>query len=693
MAAKSRTPFDNPVVEWIDQRLPLFTMMNREYLVFPTPKNFNYFWNFGAIATVMLLLMIATGFFLSMFYVANADLAFGSVQRIMRDVNYGWLIRYIHANGASMFFAAVYIHMFRGLYYGSYKAPRELLWILGCVIFLLMMATAFTGYCLPWGQMSFWGATVITNLFGALPVVGEAIRDWLWGGFAVTNATLNRFFSFHFILPFVILGVVVLHVWALHVTGSNNPTGIEPKTEKDTVPFHPYYTSKDLFGLTVFFIIYAVFVFWLPESLGHPDNNIPANPLATPAHIVPEWYFLPFYAILRAIPNKLLGVIAMFAAVLVLFVVPWLDAQKKIRSGRYRPIFKVLFWLLAADGILLGWCGANPPEGAFVLYARLGSLYYFFFFLVALPLLPKIEKTLPVPESINAAVLACKAKSAALFLAAALALGLAAAPALANEGEDVPHQEWAHDGMTGTYDLQAAQRGFQVYRQVCSSCHSMNFLHYRDLEHIGFSEEEVKVLAADKSVMDGPDESGEMFERPAIPADRFAAPFANDQTARNANGGALPPDLSLIVAAREGHEDYVYALLTSFIEETTDEAGNVTGWHYSANPEEAVPEDEVPEACRSRAPGQHCNLVFPGNLLSMAPPLVSEGQVAYEEDRNEGIQPTVGQMAHDVTTFLAFASDPHMGERKEIGLATLIFLIAFAGLAYAAKRKVWSKQK
>ena len=301
MGSGQREKFDNPVVDWIDERLPVFTMMQKEYGVFPTPRNFNYFWNFGAIAMFMLVTMIVTGIVLAMHYTGDTEMSFDAVERIMRDVNGGWLIRYIHMNGASFFFAAVYIHIFRGMYYGSYKRPRELLWILGVAIFLLMMATAFIGYVLPWGQMSLWGATVITNLFSAIPLVGESIVTLLWGGFSVDNPTLTRFFALHYLLPFVIFAVVFLHVWALHVTGSNNPLGIDTKGKQDTLPFHPYYTMKDTFGLLVFLIIYAIFIFYMPNALGHPDNYIPADPLVTPAHIVPEWYFLPFYAILRAI--------------------------------------------------------------------------------------------------------------------------------------------------------------------------------------------------------------------------------------------------------------------------------------------------------------------------------------------------------------------------------------------------------
>jgi ubiquinol-cytochrome c reductase cytochrome b subunit len=399
-----KTSFTNPFIKWVDSRLPIFTFLYREYSVYPTPRNFNYLWSFGGLALFMLVAMIASGVFLAMQYVPNTALAFDSVERIMRDVNYGWLLRYIHANGASMFFIVVYIHMFRGMYYGSYKRPRELLWMFGVTIFLLMMATAFMGYTLPWGQMSFWGATVITNLFSALPIVGKGIVTWLWGGFAVGNPTLNRFYALHYLLPFVIVGVVFLHVWALHITGSNNPLGIEPQSEKDTLPFHPYYTVKDAFGLVVFLIVYAAFVFYGPNYMGHPDNYIPADPMVTPAHIVPEWYFLPFYAILRSVPDKLGGVIMMGGAVMILFALPWLDTSP-VRSARFRPLYRQIFWLLVLDAILLGYVGANPPQGIWIVLGRLGTAYYFLHFLVILPIIGKIEKPLPLPASIGEAVL------------------------------------------------------------------------------------------------------------------------------------------------------------------------------------------------------------------------------------------------------------------------------------------------
>ncbi|MBE7638092.1 cytochrome b [Sneathiella sp. P13V-1] len=394
----------NPVIKWVDHRLPIFGMLHHALYEYPTPKNLSYWWTFGSLAGFMLVVQIVTGIVLSMHYTAHVDMAFNSVEHIMRDVNYGWLLRYMHANGASMFFIVVYLHIFRGLYYGSYKAPRELLWWLGLVIFLLMMATAFMGYVLPWGQMSFWGATVITNLFGALPVVGDPIVTWLWGGFSVDNPTLNRFFSLHYLLPFVIAGVVILHIWALHTHGSNNPTGIEIKDKQDSIPFHPYYTIKDLFGLGIFLIFFCAFLFYAPNYLGHPDNYIPANPLVTPAHIVPEWYFLPFYAILRAVPDKLGGVLLMFGAIAVLFALPWLD-KSRVKSARFRPIYKQLFWIFVIDCIVLTYVGGKPAEEPYILIGRIATVYYFVHILFLLPLVGLFEKHKPLPASISEAVL------------------------------------------------------------------------------------------------------------------------------------------------------------------------------------------------------------------------------------------------------------------------------------------------
>jgi len=389
---------------WFDDRLPVTRLMYDSFVAYPVPRNLNYWYTFGGILSIMLGIQIVTGVVLAMHYVADSKLAFASVEHIMRDVNYGWLLRYVHSNGASMFFLAVYIHIFRGLYYGSYKAPREVLWMLGVIILLLMMATAFMGYVLPWGQMSFWGATVITNLFSAIPLVGKAVVTWLWGGFAVGQPTLNRFYSLHYLLPFMIAGVVVLHVWALHMTGQTNPTGIEVKSKQDVVPFTPHATIKDAFGLVLFMILFAWFVFYLPNYLGHPDNYQEANPLATPAHIVPEWYLLPFYAILRSIPNKLLGVIAMFGSIGVLFFLPWLDTSR-VRSASFRPLYRQFFWIFAAVCIGLGYLGSQPPEGGYVIAARFLTAYYFIHFLILMPLLGLFETPRPRPASIAESVL------------------------------------------------------------------------------------------------------------------------------------------------------------------------------------------------------------------------------------------------------------------------------------------------
>lgn len=458
---------------WIEYRLPIFSFMKAQG-DYRAPRNLNYGWSLGSILGIALVIQIVTGIVLAMHYTPHVDHAFDSVERIMRDVPFGWLIRYSHAVGASMFFAAVYLHIIRGLFYGSYKKPREILWFFGIFIFLAMMATAFMGYVLPWGQMSYWGATVITGLFSAIPLIGEEIQIWLLGGFSVDNPALNRFFSLHYLMPFVIFGLVFVHLWALHEHGSNNPTGVEVKTKKDSIPFHPYYTLKDFFGYGIFLLIFAAFVFYSPNYLGHPDNYIPADPLVTPAHIVPEWYFLPFYAMLRAvvfnitifhaaavlavallgwvyfevnrpkkevkmlrvlpavasagmvslvviagllygmndaifgvtlIPAKLGGVIVMFGSILILFGLPWLDSSP-VRSGRYRPVFKLCFIIFVINGVMLGWLGSQPAEGSlagipFVNLAQFGIVYYFGYFLAILPLLGKYEKTKPLPHSIH----------------------------------------------------------------------------------------------------------------------------------------------------------------------------------------------------------------------------------------------------------------------------------------------------
>ena len=407
------------IERWLDSRLPI-VRLGADLLSFPTPRNLNYWYTFGGILSFCLAVQIVTGIVLAMHYDVGGANAFLSVERgIMRDVNYGWLIRGVHANGASMFFVAVYLHILRGIYYGSYKAPREVLWLLGCVIYVLMMATAFMGYVLPWGQMSFWGAKVITNLIGALPLVGKPITTLLWGGFSVDDPTLNRFFSLHYLLPFVIAAVVALHIWALHVPGNNNPTGVNVKSDKDTVPFHPFYTVKDGFAIVLFMIMFAVFVFYLPDALGKADNAVPANPLVTPAHIVPEWYLLPFYAILRAIPDKLIGVLALGGSIAMLFALPWLDTSK-VKSFRYRPTARIYFFIWIVAVCLLGYCGSQEPDGNFGIesftlldypmvsvtwLSRICSIYYFTYFLIITPLLGLRETPLPVPDSLYTPVL------------------------------------------------------------------------------------------------------------------------------------------------------------------------------------------------------------------------------------------------------------------------------------------------
>ncbi len=409
--------------KWLHVRLPFVSLLHAT-LTIPTPKNLNWWWIWGMVLAFCLVLQIITGVVLAMHYTPHVDMAFASIEHIMRNVNGGAVLRYVHMNGASLFFFAVYMHMFRSLFYGSYKAPRELTWIIGMLIFLAMMATGFMGYVLPWGQMSFWGATVITGLFGAIPFIGESIQTWLLGGPAVDNATLNRFFSLHYLLPFIIAALVVVHIWAFHTTGNNNPTGVEVRraskaeAAKDTLPFWPYFVIKDAFALCVILVIFFAVVGFMPNYLGHPDNYIEANPLVTPAHIVPEWYFLPFYAILRAftadvwvvqianfltggiIAAKFFGVMAMFGAIFIMVLVPWLDTSP-VRSGRYRPMFRWWFYLLVIDFIILIWLGAQPAEPPYSNYALIATGYWYGYFLVVLPLLGVIEKAKPQPETIE----------------------------------------------------------------------------------------------------------------------------------------------------------------------------------------------------------------------------------------------------------------------------------------------------
>jgi ubiquinol-cytochrome c reductase cytochrome b/c1 subunit len=680
MSGPSKFQPESPILKWLEARLPIMGLVHSSFVAYPTPRNLNYWWTFGGILAFMLGVQIVTGVVLVMHYTPEATMAFDSVEHIMRDVNYGWLLRYLHSNGASMFFLAGYIHMFRGMYYGSYKDPREVLWILGVIIYLLMMATGFMGYVLPWGQMSFWAATVITNLFSAIPGIGEPIVTWLWGGYAVGNPTLNRFFSLHYLLPFVIAGVVVLHIWALHVAGQNNPTGVEPKSDKDTVPFTPYATVKDSFFLVVFCILYAWFVFYIPNYLGHPDNYIPANPGVTPAHIVPEWYYLPFYAILRSIPNKLLGVTALFSSIGILVLLPWLDTSS-VRSAKYRPLYRVFFWIFVLICIGLGWLGSKPPEGIYVLVARVFTAWYFIHFLVILPLLGLFERPRPLPSSISEAVLK-KGKVAAAMLVLSVALaGLVGASTKASAEEEVlpPRLKWSFAGPFGHYDRAQLQRGFKIYREVCQNCHGLKLLAFRNLggpEGLDYSEEQVKAIAAQYKVTDGPNDQGQMFERPGRPADYFPPPFPNEQTARLALGGATPPDMSVLAKARgfeRGFPNFIFDAFTQYVEEGPDYIAALLNGYRD------------PPADFTLPPGAQYNIYFPAKAIGMPKPL-TDGQVTYDD----GTPETVEQYSKDIAAFLMWAAEPHLEARKRIGFQVMIFLVVFAGLLYFTKRKVWA---
>jgi ubiquinol-cytochrome c reductase cytochrome b/c1 subunit len=672
MSGQSTYKPQNAFLRWLERRLPIGGLIHSSFVVYPTPRNLNYWWTFGGILAFMLAVQIVTGIVLAMHYTPHVDYAFNSVQHFKRDVPYGWLLQPLHANGASLFFLAAYIHAFRGMYYGSYKEPREVLWILGVILLLLMIMTGFMGYVLPWGQMSFWAATVITNLFSAIPGVGESIVTWLWGGYAVGNPTLNRFYSLHYLLPFVIVGVVVLHVWALHVAGQNNPTGVEPQSDKDTVAFTPYATIKDSFGLAVFLILFAWFVFYIPDYLGHPDNYIPANPSVTPTHIVPEWYYLPFYAILRAIPSKLGGVIALVGSIVILAFLPWLDTSR-VRSGRYRPLYRMFFWIFAVVCIGLGWLGSKPAEGTYVYAARVLTAYYFMHFLIILPLLGVFETTKPVPSSISADVL--KGKASASVAAMLLALGLVtllgtSSSSIAAEAETPPMNRWSFAGPFGKFDRAQLQRGFKVYREVCQTCHGIQLLSFRNLSEPGgpgFTPAQVAVVAAEYKYKE-PNDQGDMVERNGRPADHFPPPMLRFPT-------GTPPDLSVIVKARgydRGFPGFVIDMFTQYQEHGSDYmVALLKGYE---NPPAGV---QVP-------PGTMYNKYFPGHGIAMPPPL-SDGRVPY----TDGAPQTLDQYAKDVTAFLAWAAEPHLEARKRLGMQVMIFLIVLSGLLYFTKKKVW----
>ena len=561
-----------------------------------------------------------------------------------------------------------------------------MLWILGVIIYLLMMATGFMGYVLPWGQMSFWGATVITNLFSAFPYVGDSIVTLLWGGYSVGNPTLNRFFSLHYLLPFVIAGVVVLHIWALHVAGQNNPAGVEARTEKDTVPFTPFATIKDAFGISCFLLFYAWFIFYMPNYLGDADNYIPANPGVTPPHIVPEWYYLPFYAILRSIPNKLAGVTAMFSAILVLAFLPWLDTART-RSSKYRPLAKQFFWVFVVVCVLLGYLGAKPPEGVYVIAGRILTFCYFAYFVILLPLLSRIEKPRLVPNSIADDVLAKSGGKAAPMVSAVIMLAVAGAlfagsaqDARAEEQETPPSQKWSFAGPLGTYDRGALQRGLKIYKEVCANCHGLSYIAFRNLADPGgpgYSPAQAAALASEYKVKDGPNDQGDMFERPGRPADYFPSPFPNEQAARAANDGGLPPDLSLIAKARSyerGFPWFVVDFFTQFQEQGPNYVNALLQGYEKKKPAGVT----LPE-------GTYYNKYFPGHAIKMPQPLTN-GQVTFDD----GSPATVEQYSKDIATFLMWAAEPRMEARKQLGLLVFVVLIIFTVLMYFTKKKVWA---
>ena len=681
MSGTSSYQPQNAFLKWFERRLPILGLVHSSFIAYPTPRNLNYWWTFGGILSFMLGVQIITGIVLVMHYTPHVDMAFNSIEYMTRDVNYGWLLRYLHANGAAMFFLAVYVHIARGMYYGSYKAPREVLWILGVIIYLLMMATGFMGYVLPWGQMSYWAATVITNLFSAIPLVGEPIVSWLWGGYAVGNPTLQRFFSLHYLLPFVIAGVVVLHVWALLVAGQNNQAGVEPQSDKDTVPFTPYATVKDGFCIALFCIVYAWFVFYIPNYLGHPDNYIPANPGVTPTHIVPEWYYLPFYAILRSIPNKLIGVLALFSSILILAFLPWLDTSR-VKSATYRPLYKQFFWIFIAVCIGLGWLGSKPPEGIYVWIARVFTAWYFIHFLIILPLLGLIETPRAVPHSIAEAVLK-KGKAAAAVALLALTVGLAGligspTRAAAEEAETPPALKWSFSGPFGTYDRAQLQRGFKVYHDVCQNCHSLKLLSFRNLAEPGgpgFTEAQVEAIASDYKVKDLNDQ-GELVDRPGRPADHFPPPFENDAQARQVTGGALPPDMSVLAKARgyeRGFPKFITDIFTQYQEGGPDYIVSIIKGYEDAPAGFTMPT------------GMQYNKMFPGHAIGMRKPLTDK-----QVDYTDGSPQTVDQYAKDVAAFMMWAAEPHLEVRKRLGFQVMIFLIVFSGLLYVTKKKVWA---
>ncbi len=688
--------------KWVESRLPILGLIHSTLFI-PTPKNLNWMWIWGIVLAFCLVLQIATGVVLVMHYNASVGGAFASVEHIMRDVNGGWALRYVHANGASLFFFAVYCHIFRGIYYGSYKTPREITWIIGMLIFLLMMATAFMGYVLPWGQMSFWGATVITGLFSAIPMVGSSIQTWLLGGPAVDNPTLTRFFSLHYLLPFVIAGLVIVHIWAFHTTGNNNPTGVEVRrtsradVDKDTLPFWPYFVIKDLFALVFVLVIFAAIVGFMPNFLGHPDNYIEANPLKTPTHIVPEWYFLPFYAMLRAITfdmlfinSKLAGVLTMFGSIAVLLLL----ALARHQPGAFRALPADVQDLVLAAGrrlraaalVRLAAAAAavrdhQPARDALLVRVLPGDH--------AGPRHRREAARDPrddrgrLPGALRhrrgrdgarrhqqarrmTGRTGARAMLKTMVLAGLAAATLGAGAAMAQEAGHITDFSFSFEGPFGRYDQAQLQRGLQVYTEICSACHGLKFVTYRELAEPGgvsMTTEQMRAYAAMHDVDDA--DTGET--RPATPSDHFQhSPLEN------------APDLSLMAKAREGFEgpsglmvnqllhgqggpEYIASLLLGFTGEEKDLAGSTL----------------------------YENPIFPGGWIAMPPPITDDDQVTYAD----GTPATKAQMAQDVAAFLMWTAEPKMMPRKAAGLTAVLFLVVLAGLLWFTNKKIWAPHK
>ena len=690
------------IERWLDARLPVPRLMHDQFMVFPTPRNLNYWWTFGGILTFMLVAQIATGIVLAMHYVPP-ERAFDSVEKIMRDVNWGWLLRYSHAVGASMFFVAVYIHTFRGLYYGSYKAPREVLWILGVLILLLMIATAFMGYSLVWGQMSFWAVTVITNLFSSLdavvPGLGTRLVEWIWGGFAVGGPTLNRLYSLHYLFPFIIAGVVVLHIWALHMPGNNNPTGIDVKSRGRPCRSIPTTRSRTASRWSLFVLFFAGIVFYAPNCLGHPDNYVPANPLQTPPHIVPEWYFLPFYAILRAIPNKLFGVIALLGSIGILFFVPWLDTSK-VRSTRYRPIYKWFFWAFVVTCFALGYLGSQQPEGVYLILGRIFTVYYFAFFLVVMPVVGWIEKPSGLPGSITEPVLGPQE----------------AKPASPKRAP----QRRAPERWHGC--IRSSTRACRRSRHRACSLAARCFRCGRSQARRGSQASSRITRAGDRGAgLELHPPVRHLRQRPA-PARLPGLQGCLRQ---------LPFDAALVLpqSRRAGR--------TRILAEGGGDARLPSAGHRRAErqgrdvPASGAAVGPVPLALRQRAAGAQrqsrraaarslgdgqgaagrprlylrvCSPAITaaaglragaGHALQRCLSRASDRHAAAFERRlvpyTDGTKPTVDNYARDVSAYLMWAAEPKLEERHKLGARVMIFLIVFAVIMYLAKRAVWAR--